>query len=187
MKTLLVFLGASGTGKSTIRRELCGEPRKTSNSESTKVTLYKDKQYAVVGRHQDGSECVRSFHKLRSSISLAFMFRPVVIIDTVRVSKTWYKNVLERHKEKLIVVYFNTSYKENLRRLRERRGLKPHTPLPESTIRGNKSDRKRSREAYESLLCRGLEIIIVHDPMSKERLLTKIKRAIERRSVWSTM
>lgn len=134
MKYLILLVGTSAVGKSTVREILVPPPYKKWES-SHKDRLWEESEskngWVYLGRGKAGSETIKSIELYEIALKVVLNFKDVVVVDTVRISSAWPQllhEVLKKRFFKIILVHFDLSLKTIRRRLETRRkklNLKP--------------------------------------------------------------
>jgi len=156
MKRVIVLLiGPTASGKSTIRKYLFPEPHDYHSAFQFSV-LYSDKKRGMLGGGKTGSEIVRSMYMFGNSLEhgLYECRCSVILVDTVRISESWSKllNSFEDIHFRVLAVHLDYDLKVLRARLRKRRKrLNLHPLLNASCVRTQNHYIKTTNKAVEGL------------------------------------
>lgn len=121
MKVLVLLVGTSASGKSSVRKILVPEPHDYHNAFILSVCENK-KGYGYVGRGKAGSEVIKSMFMFQNSIEHGLRECSVVVVDTVRITKNWVRMINSIKEDfSTLIVHFNFSESELIDRLLKRR------------------------------------------------------------------
>lgn len=164
-KILVVLLGGSGAGKTTLRQAICG----TGGEEHKAGFICKDRKsrllvtefvtYAVfpngtalAGNLVSGSDSVCRMEALRQVVDLCLTHRDIVIIDTLRATQK-FVNWIEAHPTRpaALFVFVNPRFDINVAQLRERRRRRGvvESALPPRTFWNLFAYRSRAQSVWE--------------------------------------
>lgn len=135
MKYVILLVGTSAVGKSTVREILVPKPYKKWES-SHKDRLWEEseskKGWVYLGKGKAGSETIKTIELYELALKTVLNFKDIIVVDTVRISNAWpmlLYQCLKKHFFKIILVHFDLSKRTIRRRLETRRkklGLKPY-------------------------------------------------------------
>lgn len=183
MKTLIILIGTSASGKSTLRELLVPAPVKTVN----KITFSKSKKdWCYVGNGKAGSETIKVLAEFEQLILEALNTHEFVVVDTVRISDSWaglVKRCSKRRTFKILLVHFDLPLKVLRERLLFRRvkiGLGGKNP--KSAFATQDRYRQTILRAVESFYRTPLifkRIHITQESLSPEELANQIINQVE--------
>jgi len=163
MRTLIILLGSSASGKSTLTRTLCGEGgiealesfEINGVEEKTKYVIFPNGS-AIVGNAKNGSDSISNMEARAALIKWLLEYPGVdfVITDAVRSSKKWDVDWVQNtfgESIAVVYVYMFISLEENLRRLKTRRASNGKTiELSEKTLANVTAFRDRAKKVWEA-------------------------------------
>lgn len=121
MKTVILLIGTSASGKSTLRELLVPVPLKTENRITQSL---KKNNWCYVGNGKAGSETIRTLPEFEVCLLDALYRCEYVVVDTVRISDNWpslIKKCSKKRSFKLVLVHLDYPYSVLQKRLLERR------------------------------------------------------------------
>jgi energy-coupling factor transporter ATP-binding protein EcfA2 len=171
-KTVVIIVGASGAGKTTLRRAISGcsgEERKAillcwdhksevQVMETASYTLFQN-DLALAGNSKNGSDSVNHMDALRQVVDLCWQSRDVVIVDTLRMTSRFVRWLCNHPlSPAALFVFVNPPLDRNLAHLRLRRAARGiiETELPPRIFWNVFRWRERARSVwnYAHLNCR---------------------------------
>lgn len=184
-KCFVVLLGGGSSGKTTARKNVCGEPvemiREIHNEKPCFVTFYE--KYAVAGNHNGGSDANASPELIVESAMKAFSKRDIVFFDGVMGSPRLL-DIPNAVDCRVLLVHFDLSQEEVIKRLtlrRKNRG-KIEESLPEATLKNSFYFLRRARNTlrqFEERCSKPMFKVTVNDNHTPEEVAQIIKDGID--------
>jgi hypothetical protein len=163
-RTLILILGASAAGKSTLTRIICGEGgleqtaefdcydrgRRTCTPERVKFVVG-TRGIAIAGNWKNTSDAISKPEALKKVVEICFGLAPTVIVDSFRPSKTFVDWMRQHSLSGLraVFVHLDLTLETNIARLLGRRAANGiETRLPEKTFNTLLRTRERARNVW---------------------------------------
>lgn len=153
MKTIINILGGTGSGKSTLGRELAGDGGVEyrgffpvdGKDEKVVWSLFPSK-FAVAGNIGSGSDVITSLLATSPLVKYLLSLKDVktVIVNPIRTSRTWSVDFIGSLGARVIYVFIATSYEENVRRVQGRRASHGRDDMSDNTLRNIKAFHNRA-------------------------------------------
>jgi adenylate kinase family enzyme len=199
-KAVALFLGACGTGKSTLSRALCRDDaseytlsvecvdRKTGKrvTEKVKYCLSRTGHIAIAGNWKNGSDSICRMESLRKVVNTCLWISDVVIVDGFRCTckfVDWLEELAVPHFG-VIFVYFHLSLEANVVRLMRRRALKGavESSLPDKTYNNLLGFRERAatvwQHARQNYFRHPRAFVTINDIMTPKHAADLVQRAV---------
>lgn len=165
-KTLIIILGACGSGKSTLTRAICGEGGIEHTEDfvcydrRTQAYVRERAKYivgssgiAIAGNWKNTSDAISRAETLNNVVDLCFEVAATVIVDSFRLGRKFVDWVQQHPFTTLhvVFVYLDVTLEANLARMlgRRRANGKVETQLPEKTYATLLQTRDGARKVWE--------------------------------------
>lgn len=128
MKYVILLVGTSAVGKSTVRELLVPPPYLNPIQRSDSI---KKPGWCYLGTGKAGSETIKTLEVFKAALDLALDAQEITVVDTVRISDAWpslLKECLKKMLFKIILVHFDIpigTARDRLRARRKKLNLKP--------------------------------------------------------------
>lgn len=185
MKTVVVILGGSGSGKTSLGLAL-GGPNGLQMDLTVGAALEKSCRvifpggFALVGNLGRGSDHVSSMCARHLTVQLLLNLKNVkwVIVNSLRASKLWDVERMKELKAKVLYVHLDISLEENLRRISARRTKNEAGEMSDKTLANIKNFHARAAMVAKNAELTGGKVLKLGDKDSLSTSVRKVKAAL---------